>query len=75
MDTNTRLLRHKPSGQLFVYQEAFAQRADFEEVTPEPAAKPARAPRKARAAEDEAPGPTAEENAEAIGLDASRNLP
>ena len=27
-----RLLRHIPSGQLFIYQEAFALRADFEEI-------------------------------------------
>lgn len=31
MQTN-RLLRHKPSGVLYVYQEAFANRPDFEEI-------------------------------------------
>ncbi len=27
-----RMLRHKPTGVLYVYQEAFANRPDFEEV-------------------------------------------
>ena len=27
-----RLLRHKPSGVLYVYQDVFAQRPDFEEI-------------------------------------------
>lgn len=29
---NNRMLRHKPSGVLYVYQEAFANRPDFEEI-------------------------------------------
>ena len=46
-----RLLRHKPSGQLFIYQAAFAESPEFEEVIdvesrvipdPEPAPKPSR---------------------------------
>jgi len=68
MESTQRLLRHKPSGQIFVYQEAFACRDDFEDVAPEPATeKPARRTRAAAAEQ-----PTADE---ALGADASRNLP
>lgn len=47
MSESTRLLRHIPSGVLYVYQPAFANRPDFEEVIDvesrvieEPAPKP-----------------------------------
>ena len=80
MEPNTRRLVHKPTGIVYAYQEVFALRADFEEIQ-EPAAPVEAAdtakPR-SRKAKPEAAEPvalTAEENAEAIGADASRNLP
>lgn len=63
-----RLLRHIPTGTLYIWQHAYAEREDFEEVidvesreVPEP--KPKR--KKSEPVVDEA----------AIAADASRNLP
>lgn len=71
-----KMLRHKPSGILYVWQEAFAFRDDFEEVVEptaeeiaSPAAIPATKIRKTRKAEP------AKVDDEALSEDASRNLP
>ena len=68
-----RMLRHIPSGVLYVYQPAFAMRSDFEEIInveareiEEPKTKP-----KVR----KAPEPPPAVDDEAISADASRNLP
>ena len=69
-----RLLRHIPSGVLYVYQPVYAQRADFEEIfdveareIPDPAPKAARKvkPKAEVAAVDD----------EALSEEASRGLP
>lgn len=83
MEVNARILRHKPTGILYAYQAAFALREDFEEVLPPAteasemfAAPKAKPPRGKRAAEPlTASEAVARDAAEAIGLDASRNLP
>lgn len=77
-----KLLRHKPTGVIFVSQPAFEQREDFEPYTPpeekpaEPAepAPRARAPRAPKPAEPVAePTPLVDEAA--LSADATRNLP
>jgi hypothetical protein len=67
-----RLLRHTPSGVLYVYQPVYAQRSDFEEVIdvesrviPEPEVVTRRKPK---------PKVEAVDN-EALSEEASRNLP
>lgn len=82
MDVNTRYLRHKPTGILYVDQPAFANRPDFEPVQLEaPAAEPAApaeaAPRRKRGepTADELFAQEAAANAAAVSADASRNLP
>jgi hypothetical protein len=52
-DMADRLLRHKPSGQLFIYQAAFAENPEFEEIIdvesreiPEPVEEKPKATRK-----------------------------
>ena len=71
-----KLLRHKPSGILYVWQEAYAYRSDFEEVvdaTPEEVAAPASIPAaKTRRTKKAEPAPVDEA---AIQADASRDLP
>lgn len=77
-------LRHIPTGTIYIWQPAYAQRADFEEYVPEPAPEPVveaapkpKATRKKAAAEP-APEPTPEPvlvDEEALSADASRNLP
>lgn len=67
-----RLLRHKPSGIIYVWQEVFAQRDDFEEIIDVEAkvidtdsdSAPKRRGRKAAAIDEEA-----------LSADASRGLP
>lgn len=67
-----RLLRHIPTGQLFVYQEAFAARDDFEEIIDvesriidEPTVKKPRAKRPEVEKVDD----------ETLGVEAARGLP
>lgn len=74
-----RLIRHIPTGNLFIYQAAFAERDDFEEVIDvesrvvedKPVAAPAPKKTRAKAGLVEAP---AVDN-EALAADASHNLP
>lgn len=67
----TRYIRHKPSGSIFVWQEAFAYRDDFEDVEPQVEAPPAPV--------EPARRPTLKMkksiNDEALSVDASRRLP
>lgn len=71
-----KLLRHKPTGDLYIWQEAFAFRPDFEEVvdvTPEETKAPETiAPAKVRKTRKPEPAPVDEA---AIQADASRDLP
>jgi hypothetical protein len=70
------LLRHKPSGILYVWQEAFAFRDDFEEVveaTPEEIKAPETLP-PAKLKKTAKPAP-AKIDVEALSADASFNLP
>lgn len=75
-------LRHIPSGTIYIWQPAYAQRDDFEDYVPEPepvveeAPKPKTSRKKAAAAP--APEPTPEPvlvDEDALSADASRNLP
>jgi len=79
-------LRHIPTGTIYIWQPAFAQRSDFEEYVPEPAPVAEEAvepvvtkPRSTRKkAVEPAPEPTLEPvvvDEEALSADASRNLP
>jgi len=83
-------LRHIPTGTIYIWQPAYAQRADFEEYVPEPAPAPAPDPEVAaepvavkprttrKKAVEPAPEPTPEPvvvDEEALSADASRNLP
>jgi hypothetical protein len=76
------LLRHKPTGVIFISQPAFEQRADFEPYTPpeeqapapEPVARAPRAPRAPKPAEPPVVTPPIIDEA-ALSADASRNLP
>lgn len=81
-----KMLRHIPTGTIYIWQPAFAQRADFEEYVPEPAPTPEEVvesvvtkPRSTRKkAIEPAPEPTPEPvfvDEEALSADASRNLP
>lgn len=68
-----RLLRHIPSGVLYVYQDVFAQRSDFEEIIDVEAKEiptPPAAPRKVKAKVE-----TPAVDDEAVSADASRGLP
>ena len=70
-----RMLRHKPTGVLYVYQPAFAMRDDFEEVIDVEAREikdPTPAPRSRKVAD--APTPPAVDDT-AVSADASRGLP
>lgn len=71
-----KMLRHKPSGILYIWQEAYAFRDDFEEVvepTPVEIASPVDIPAtKIRKTRKPEPAPIDEE---ALSADASRNLP
>lgn len=79
-------LRHIPTGTIYIWQAAYAQRADFEDYVPEPVAEPVveetpkaktKVTRK-KAAVEPAPEPTPEPvlvDEAALSADASRNLP
>jgi hypothetical protein len=65
-------LRHIPTGIVYIWQPAFAQRDDFEDVLPEPEAAEAPKGLKRRAK----PTPVVDAvDAEAVSADATRNLP
>lgn len=69
-----RMLRHIPSGVLYVYQDVFAQRPDFEEIINVEARvipdSEVRAPRRAKAKAE-----VVAVDADALSEDASRGLP
>lgn len=71
-----RMLRHIPSGVLYVYQDVFAQRADFEEIINVEAREipdPDAAPKVIRRAKPKAETVAVDEDA--VSADASRGLP
>lgn len=70
------MLLHKPSGILYVWQEAFAQRDDFEEVIDVETREVHREElaQQAKARKPRKPAP-AVIDVEALSADASRNLP
>ena len=68
-----RMLRHIPSGVLYVYQPAFAMRSDFEEIINVEAREVKDPKPRSRKAAD-VPAPPAVDN-DAISADASRGLP
>lgn len=73
-----RYLRHIPSGTLYIWQAAYAQRSDFEEVADAPKAEAEDAPKpkaKAKPKAIEPVEPAAETNDAALSADASRGLP
>jgi hypothetical protein len=67
-----RLLRHKPTGTLYIWQHAFAERDDFEEVI-DVEAKEVPEPPKSR--KRKGVDGAVEVDEAAIAADASRNLP
>lgn len=84
-----KLLRHIPTGTLYIWQPAFAQRADFEDYVPEPepvveapAATDAPKAKSSRKKAEVAPEPAEKYTPEpafvdeaALSADASRGLP
>lgn len=71
-----KMLRHIPSGTLYVWQEVFAFRPDFEEVvepTPAEVAEPVTIPA-AKVRKTRKPEPAVIDE-EALSADASRDLP
>ncbi|MFM6959556.1 MAG: hypothetical protein ACKOW0_00835 [Schleiferiaceae bacterium] len=74
-----KLLRHIPSGIVYIWQPEYAQRADFEEYEPElaaPVAAPAEAAApKARAVRKKVESEPVVIDEAALSADASRNLP